>query len=124
MPRSIAPFTREAQLAVPVSGVPAGGDADADGVSDDRDQCLGSDLQANVVIGGNDSNVANQLLANTEGCTMMDLIRQASQSGDRSEFLRGVALLTRTWLNDGLISNADVGAIRTAAARADSLPLP
>jgi hypothetical protein len=39
------------------------------------------------------------VLTNTEGCTILDLILQASdEAADRADFIRSVALLTRTLL--------------------------
>jgi hypothetical protein len=84
----------------------------------DQDHCPDSDRSATVVIDGNDTGVDN-VLTNTEGCTIMDLIRQASDNAvDRADFIEQVALLTRTLLNDGLITAEEAGIIRTAASQA------
>ena len=70
------------------------------------------------MIDGNDTGVEN-VLTNTEGCTILDLILQASDdAADRTDFIRGVALLTRTLLRDGLITAEEAGILRTAASQA------
>ena len=47
------------------------------------------------MLDGNDTGVEN-VLTNTEGCTIMDLILQASDdAADRTDFIRGGAMLTR-----------------------------
>jgi hypothetical protein len=51
-------------------------------------------------------------------CTILDLILQALRdAGDRDDFIRSVALLTRTLLNDGLITAEQAGIIRRAASQ-------
>jgi hypothetical protein len=71
-----------------------------------------------VVLDGNDTGVEN-VLTNTEGCTILDLIRHASDhAADRTEFIRGVALLTRSLLRDGLITAEEAGVLRAAASQA------
>jgi hypothetical protein len=91
------------------------------GDRNDQDQCPDSDASATVVIDGNDTGVENALT--DTGCTILDLIRQASDdAADHAEFIRGVALLTRTLLRDGLITAEEAGILRTAASQA-MLPL-
>ena len=69
------------------------------------------------MIDGNDTGVDN-VLTDT-GCTIMDLILQASDdAANRTDFLRAVALLTRTLLRDGLITAEEAGILRTAASQA------
>jgi hypothetical protein len=88
------------------------------GDRNDEDQCPDSDRSARVVIDGNDTGVEN-VLTDTEGCTILDLIRQASDdAANRTEFVRRVALLTRTLFRDGLISAEEAGILRTAASQA------
>jgi hypothetical protein len=83
----------------------------------DQDQCPDSDRSATVVLDGNDTGVDNALTGT--GCTIMDLIRQASdEAADRTEFIRGVALLTRSLLRGGLINVEEAGVLRTAASQA------
>jgi hypothetical protein len=87
------------------------------GARNDRDQCPNSDPSVMVVLDGNDTGVEN--VANTEGCTILDLILQASDdAADRTDFIRSVALLTRTLLRDGLITAEEAGILRTAVSQA------
>jgi hypothetical protein len=98
-------------------------DNDADGVLDPQDQCPASDLGPTVVIDLEDTGIPN-VLTNTPGCTIMDLVRRAADgAATRDEFIRGVALLTRTLVRDGLILFEEAGTIRGAASRA-TFPLP
>jgi hypothetical protein len=88
------------------------------GDRNDQDQCPDSDPSARVVFDGIDTGIEN-VLTNTDGCTILDLILQASEDApDRTGFIRGVALLTRTFLRDGLITAEEVGILRTAASQA------
>ena len=84
-------------------------DADFDGVCDDDDECSDSDLSPTIVIGGDDTGVANELFA--DGCTIGDLIAQLlaadASMDDIVHFLvelKGV----------GIISGQDMGAILRA----------
>ena len=91
-------------------------DADGDGVVDDEDCNATSDRRPTIVIGDNDSGVANTLFPN--GCTRADLIaRLASPSQNHGGFVSAVAHLTNEWVAAGLISGAEKGAIQSAAAR-------
>jgi hypothetical protein len=117
-PAPVTPFTREASATVVVTNVPTDLDTDGDGIPNSQDQCITSDLRPTVVIDGADTGVSN-VLTNTLGCTIMDLIKSASDDAmDRTRFIRAVALLTRTLIGDGLIVNQGAGAIRTAASQA------
>jgi hypothetical protein len=92
-------------------------DADADGVVDDEDCSPTSDRRTTIIIDGNDSGVANPLLAN--GCTRADVIQQlAAAAADHGAFVAGIADLTNTWKAAGIITGAEKGAIQSAAARA------
>ncbi len=93
------------------------GDFDGDGVQDDQDDCLESDLSATIVIGSCDSGVDNMLFGN--GCTMADLIQEcADAASNHGEFVSCVAQLASGWRADGLISGQDMGKIQSCAARA------
>jgi hypothetical protein len=88
------------------------------GDRNDQDQCPDPDRSATVVLDGNDTGVRN-VLTKTKGCTILDLIREASDdAADDAEFIRGVALLTRTLLRDGLLTAEEAGILRTAASQA------
>jgi hypothetical protein len=51
-------------------------DTDCDGVADDADECLPSDLSATVFINGVDTGIPNTA-ANGIGCTLADLINDS-----------------------------------------------
>jgi hypothetical protein len=93
-------------------------DADLDLVADDNgDACLGSDLQASVIIGGNNSGVPNTLFTN--GCTIKDLVNQCSVSAKNHGAFSGcVAGLGNALLSNGVITSAQKDALQSAAARA------
>lgn len=91
-------------------------DADGDLVADDQDCNPNSDFSPTIVIGGRDTGVPNQFFAN--GCTMADLIAQiAAGAANHGGFVSGVAHLTNQWVDAGLITGRQKGAIQSAAAR-------
>jgi hypothetical protein len=90
-------------------------DADLDGVADDVDCRAQSDFAPTIVIGGENTGVANMLFSN--GCTTSDLIAQIREGAqNHGQFVSGVAHLTNDLKSAGLISGADEGAIQSAAA--------
>jgi hypothetical protein len=91
-------------------------DADGDGVVDDEDCNPNSDRRPTIVIGAINTGVPNMLFAN--GCTMADLIAQlAATSSNHGQFVSAVAQLTNQWVQDGLITGQQKGAIQSAAAK-------
>jgi hypothetical protein len=91
-------------------------DADGDGVADDEDCNPNSDVRPTIVLCTINSGVPNTLFAN--GCTMADLIAQlAASARNHGAFASGVANLTNQWVQDGLITGQQKGAIESAAAR-------
>ncbi len=91
-------------------------DADGDGVADDEDCNPNSDTRPTIVIGTINTGVPNTLFPN--GCTMADLIAQlAASAGNQGQFVSSVAHLTNQWVQDGLITGQQKGAIQSAAAR-------
>jgi len=95
-------------------------DADLDGVTDDRDQCLHSDLRTTVVVGTCDSGVGNTLF--TSGCTIADLVKGcATGAGNHGAFVSCVAHLTDGLKAAGIISGAQKGSMQTCAGGA-SIP--
>ncbi|HEY7546717.1 MAG TPA: PA domain-containing protein [Blastocatellia bacterium] len=91
-------------------------DADSDGVADDEDCNPNSDLRPTIVIGSIDTGVPNRLFNN--GCTSSDLIAQlAASARNHGEFVSAVAHLTNQWVQAGLITGQQKGAIQSAAAR-------
>ena len=95
-------------------------DADLDGAADAFDTCPTSDLRPTVIIGGEDTGVANVLF--TSGCTITDLVlAQSVGAGNHGKFVSGVAHLTNDLKAAGIITGAEKGRIQSAAAHA-SLP--
>jgi probable HAF family extracellular repeat protein len=93
-------------------------DSDNDGIPDDKDECLDSDLSPTVVIDGCNSGVANHLFDN--GCAMSDLIGEcADRASNHGQFVGCVAKLTNTWKKEGLISGREQGRIQRCAAQAN-----
>ncbi len=93
-------------------------DTDLDGVTDDVDQCLTSDLSATVVIDGCDSGVANTLF--TSGCTLSDLIAQCAVGAkNHGKYVSCVSRLTNGLKRSKVITGRQKGAIQSCAAQAD-----
>ena len=91
-------------------------DADGDLVNDEVDCDSSSDLRPTIVIGGIDTGVPNTFFPN--GCTSADLIA-GLKAGARNHggFVSGVAHLTNQWVQAGLITGQQKGAIQSAAAK-------
>jgi hypothetical protein len=93
-------------------------DADGDLVNDEVDCNSQSDLRSTIVVGGIDTGVTNRLFTN--GCTSADVIAglrgAASNHGD---FVSGVAHLTDSWAQSGLITGEEKGKVQSAAARSN-----
>lgn len=93
-------------------------DSDGDGIYDDIDQCIDSELNATIIIDGCETSVDNMLLEN--GCTMVDLIAQcAENANNHGKFVKCVSKLTNQWKKKHLISGEDKGAIQSCAAQSD-----
>ena len=91
-------------------------DADSDGVANDEDCNPNSDTRPTIVIGAINTGVPNTLFAN--GCTMSDLIAQlAASARNHGQFVSSVAHLTNEWVQAGLITGQQKGAIQSAAAK-------
>lgn len=90
-------------------------DEDNDGVSDDADQCHGTDLTAaTVVIGGHDSGVPNPLFS--AGCTITDLVNKCSVANSKtSDFRNCTNDLTKDLRAAGIITEQQRDAIKKAA---------
>ncbi len=85
------------------------GDPDGDGVSDADDVCPYSDLGPTIVIGGDDTGVANQLL--DDGCTIADLMAQLLAADASTNVI--VQFLVEL-KGEGIITGRDLGAILRA----------
>ena len=92
-------------------------DKDLDGVADGGDCEASSNLSPTIVIGGENTGVANMLFST--GCTTSDLIAHiAAGAKNHGQFVSGVSHLTNDLKEQGLISGAEKGAIQSAAAHA------
>jgi PA domain len=91
--------------------------SDADGVPDGMDSCIGSDTNANVVIGGCDSGVPNTVFSN--GCRISDAIEAcADGAGNHGAFVSCVSHYTNNLKKNGTISGSQKGAIQGCAGGA------
>ncbi len=91
-------------------------DRDIDNVPDATDQCLGSDLRKNVIVGSIDTGAPNILF--TTGCTISDYVQLcyagSTNGGDTQSC---TAHLTQQLLEYGFLTVPQQGAIRSAVAR-------
>jgi hypothetical protein len=92
-------------------------DCDADGVPDDIDVCLGSDLSDSVAIQDCDSGVDNQFFE--YGCSINDLINECDDPKNHGDFVSCVSGVTNDLKKDKDISGKDKGAIQRCAAKSD-----
>ena len=91
-------------------------DADKDGILDEDDSCLASDLEDTISIYSCDSGVENLLL--DDGCSLNDLIAQCDhQLKIHGMFVSCVSLLTNSWKKEGWISWKEKGAVQRCAAQ-------
>lgn len=91
-------------------------DGDLDIVADDAgDQCLGSDLSATVVIGGENTGIENLFFTN--GCTIRDLVAKC-KAGARNHgaYVSCTANLANTLVGLGFMNKDDVGKLQSAVA--------
>jgi hypothetical protein len=92
-------------------------DSDSDGICDEDDNCVNSDLNANLVIDECDTSVAN--IINSEGCTRSDLINECTVNViNHGEFVSCAAHLNNDWLEENLITENEKDLIQSCAARA------
>jgi hypothetical protein len=92
-------------------------DSDGDGITDDVDNCVDSDLNVNLVIDECDTAVFN--INNSEGCTLSDLINECTVNIiNHGNFVSCVAHLTNDWNADTLISEDEKDVIQSCAAMA------
>ena len=86
-------------------------------VASDSDACPGSDVRETVIIGNNDSTVAN--VDTGDGCTINDLIDENGEYANHGKFVKHVRQVTDALVADGIISEQEKGRIMNAAARSD-----
>ena len=91
-------------------------DTDGDGVPDDVDECIDSDLRPTVVIGDIDTGIANELFP--DGCTIQDLVNHAALNArNHGQFVSAIAHLANTLRKEGVLTNAESSALKKAAAK-------
>jgi plastocyanin len=86
-------------------------------IASDSDACPGSDIRDTVIIGDNDSTVAN--VDTGDGCTINDLIDEDGEYANHGKFVKHVRQVTDALVADGIISDQEKGRIMNAAARSD-----
>ncbi len=92
-------------------------DRDGDGVADDLDACLASQLSSTVAVGKCVTEVVNQVSA--DGCSLNDAILACSLAAENDRaFLHCVRTLTAEWRRDGIITWPERAAINRCAGRA------
>ncbi|MFC3537403.1 OmpL47-type beta-barrel domain-containing protein [Couchioplanes caeruleus subsp. azureus] len=79
------------------------------------DACPGSDTRATVVIGAEDTGIAN--VDTGDGCTVNDLIAEWAPYPDHGAFVRHVEAVTAPLVADGTLTRRQQGVIVRAAAR-------
>jgi hypothetical protein len=81
------------------------------------DACPNSDIRSTVIIGGDDTKVANKDTGN--GCTLNDLIAERAFYPDHGTFVRHVEDVTGPLVTNGVLTRRDQGTIVRAASRSD-----
>jgi hypothetical protein len=93
-----------------------GADEDGDGVTNESDACLGSDLRPTVIVGECDSGVENRSLG--DGCTISDSIGLCAASAENhGGFVSCVSRLGHELKSSGAVDSNEKGAIQSCAAR-------
>ena len=93
-------------------------DEDVDLVTNDVDQCPGSDLPPTIFIDGTDTGVANPLF--TSGCTITDLINNiAATSANHGQFESRLVMLLNALEDSGFITREDRLILQAAGAKAN-----
>jgi hypothetical protein len=93
-------------------------DSDGDGIPDEEDACVDSDLTTTVVIDGCDSDVMNFLLF--DGCTISDKVMEcAANANNHGKFVSCVSQLTNELKKDGILTGKEKGKIMKCAATAE-----
>src|SRR4029077_13179353 len=78
-------------------------DSDVDGLADSLDACPSSNLEATIVVGGENTSVANVLFTN--GCTITDFILvEAAAAKNHGQFVIGVTQLLKALEDAGVIT--------------------
>jgi hypothetical protein len=86
-------------------------------VAPGSDACPNSDIRSTVVIGHDDTGIANIDTGN--GCTVNDLIAEHAKYPSHGTFVRHVEQVTDPLVASGVLSARDQGTIVRAASRSD-----
>ncbi|MGK5440362.1 OmpL47-type beta-barrel domain-containing protein [Micromonospora sp. URMC 105] len=86
-------------------------------VASGSDACPDSDDRPTVVIGDDDTGVANRDTGN--GCTINDLIAEHADYPDHASFVRHVEAVTAPLVANGVLTRRSQGVIVRAAARSE-----
>lgn len=90
--------------------------SDGDGVPDGVDQCPGSDVRTNIVLGTCDSGVANRVFTN--GCTLTDELAKCKLGArNHGDYVSCVAGKLNGFADIGAIATNEKGAIQSCAAK-------
>lgn len=91
-------------------------DSDGDGITDDVDACLASNLGATVTVAGAATKVPNTLLAS--GCTLSDLVALGiTADGRHGGNVSNVAHILNGLVEQGFLSGRNKGALQSALAK-------
>jgi FG-GAP repeat len=97
-------------------------DSDGDGVPDDQDQCLNSDIKTTIIIGTCDSGVANAVLTEPTGCTITDeVLKLAEGANSNGQFVSRVDKFLGELQKAGILEPNEKNAIKDCAVQS-SLP--
>jgi T5SS/PEP-CTERM-associated repeat protein len=112
---SIVIGDRTYEVAVEVPPIDPSVDYDGDGVPDGQDGCPGSSASATLMIGGCATGAANVFYQ--QGCKLSDATRACELAAhNHGAFVRCVAENANSWLENGLVSSRQRGAIQACAA--------
>lgn len=106
---------------------PCSQDSDGDGVLDNVDQCIFSDLSPTVKIGDHDSGVTNEIngsLVNTDGCSLADLIHAelttaATGARNHGQYVKTMAAYLNGLLKQGVIDSSGKDALMSCVGSSD-----
>ncbi|HZI31978.1 MAG TPA: hypothetical protein VFF11_06535 [Candidatus Binatia bacterium] len=106
---------------------PCSEDSDGDGVPDNVDHCIFSDLNPTVKIGDCDSGVSNEIngsLVNADGCSLADLIdaelvKAATGAKNHGQYVKTMAAYFNGLLKQGVIGSSDKDALMSCVGASD-----
>ena len=109
-------FNDNDSAAIAILRIVFGPDEDGDGVIDQKDECLNSNLDPTVEIDGCDSGVSNTLLAG--GCTISDEIQKCDDDAkNHGAFRRCVSKLGDSLQRDGVLTGPEKDRILSCSSK-------